>query len=521
MTARTHRLLVALGCVALLCTLFVGWSASAEEQAAPAPAEAAASAPEGSTAPPAEDASKENGGKWLSGRFEAGADASWSADDSDLDLDQTLRLDVTPPNNDRIRLRSLLWLQEDLDGDESKSSALRDVNDAYDSDLRARLIDLHLEIDDLWGDSDLWIGRQRINESAAFNRIDGLYFKKRLGTWDWYVFAGARAELYLDSHHDFVGGGGASWTPLQGTRLALDTYYGEQGRSEEITLWWNSKLLDLRYPRRVKDNIDDRIAALSVWQDVTENLRLFGRYAWRDGNGDQLTLTASGLCPKLDVSFDLTYRSQLNGMGDNVDDFHGYYRVLGEYSAYDHWRLALHKPLGEKFMISLEAETHEAEGGDWITGNRDYDRLALILAADKLPQGFSGNIGLEWWDVDNGEGRWAVTGEVSKAWDKVTLTLGADYEAYDERYVRYNPWLRPLDQLAVLLIPGYFQTNNPLVIAFDQYAVEEHEDIYSIYTKLRWAFRENQDLDFGVTYEMDDSPDSPYWRVKAGYAVRF
>jgi hypothetical protein len=60
-----------------------------------------------------------------------------------------------------------------------------------------------------------------------------------------------------------------------------------------------------------------------------------------------------------------------------------------------------------------------------------------------------------------------------------------------------------------------------VVWLFDEWAVETHENIYSVYMRGKWTLRENQDLNVGVTYETDDGPDSPYWRIKAQYAIRF
>ena len=71
------------------------------------------------------------------------------------------------------------------------------------------------------------------------------------------------------------------------------------------------------------------------------------------------------------------------------------------------------------------------------------------------------------------------------------------------------------------MLPGAFVGYNPIVLIADQWAVETHEDVHSVYSKLNWAFRDNQDVTLGVTYEEDDGPDSPYWRVRAGYVIRF
>ena len=122
--------------------------------------------------------------------------------------------------------------------------------------------------------------------------------------------------------------------------------------------------------------------------------------------------------------------------------------------------------------------------------------------------------------MHGGEGTWAVTGEVTKHWKKVALTVGADYARYEERVIQYTSVPYALDQLRVF-IPGQYQTYNPLVYLFDTYALELHEDVHSFYCKTKWAFADDQEVTAGVTCEEDDSPESPYWRVKAQYSIHF
>jgi len=75
--------------------------------AAAAPAEPAAEASGNAAAP---DAKK----KWIRGSFDAGLDAAWSDYGSDFDLNQYLRLDVDPPQCDKLHLRGAVWMNENL-----------------------------------------------------------------------------------------------------------------------------------------------------------------------------------------------------------------------------------------------------------------------------------------------------------------------------------------------------------------------------------------------------------------------
>ncbi|MBZ0089091.1 MAG: hypothetical protein K8H90_01805, partial [Thermoanaerobaculia bacterium] len=226
---------------------------------------------------------------WLSGRLRLEADAAWDDRDSDFDLEQTLHLNVTPPDHPGVRFSGALWLREDLDSGEPGSSALRDINDAYGGDIRARLLHLHAEIDDLWGKSTLRVGRQRILDGPAYNRIDGLYFKQYRAKWDWYVFAGARASLYEDSHNDFAYGGGASYRPGSRTRIALDVYRADEHRDAKdvVRRGLVPRLLGLSFPREVVRELDDTSLSASLWQQLTDNLRFFGRYTYNHDAGDE------------------------------------------------------------------------------------------------------------------------------------------------------------------------------------------------------------------------------------------
>lgn len=544
---RPHRIRLALiGLMAGCCAMLMAVSTFAEDQPAPAapadspeakapaaaekpaapeaaaaekPADAAAEKP---AADAAEPAAKSNA-KWIDGSLQIGVDSRWADGNSDVDLDQTLRFNITPPNYPKLHLRGMLWMYEDLAADEPKNSILRDINDGYDSSVRARPMYLYAEIDDLWGKSELRIGRQRIQEGAAFNRIDGLYFKQTDGNLDWYVFGGARASIYRDTHGDAVFGGGVAYRLGNSTRVALDAYYGNEDRKDKYEVYrgfvpW---ILEYSFPRRVKEEIGDDLIALSLWQQITPNLRAFGKFSLHNGESNEFILNLTGFAPGWNVSYDATYRRQLDTIEDRVSDLMGFYRILGPYDAYDSILLAAHKPLTEKLVLSLEAERHNSRGDDEYTANRDYMRYAAILSAEKLAHGIGATVSLARWDADRGEGSWIVTGEVSKTWGKAKLTIGADYQQYKDTYVRYNPEFLWARKIATRLVPGFYPGYMPLVSIFDTGHVMTVEDVHTLYTKLKWAMCASQDLTTQISYEEDDGPESPYWRARVSYEIRF
>lgn len=526
---------VSLG-VLIAVALFLPWAMAQDDSPLPADDTAeTATAPSAAEAekPPATEAESDDEmdadapeaakKDWIRGSFNAGFDGLWSDDNSDVNLDQTLRVELQLPKYENIRFSGALWMHEDLDSDERTNSVLRDINDTYGSDVRARLLHLYAEIDDLWGDSTLRIGRQRIVDGAAYNRMDGLYFKKRMPRWDWYVFGGVRASLYEDNFDDPVLGGGVSFRLCDKTRIAADFYYGEEHRHDwdEVRRGPIVSLFNLDYPRRVKEDLSDRMLALSLWQAITPNVRLFGRFTINDGESDELLLSLFGYVPSWNFSYDLAYKRRMNTAGDRVNDVTAFYRVLGPLREYQTFMVSLHKPLNDRFTLSLEAEIHDSLGENFYSGNRDYQRYAAILDATNLFKGIDASLVLENWNVDEGESAWTVSGEVAKSWREFELAVGVDYERFEEENQLYNPWPRGIRRFADVFVPGIFPGFMPLVLILDEHRVNEREDIYSAYVKGKWKFHENQDLTGRIMFEEDDGPESPYWRVQVNYEIRF
>jgi len=507
----------------------IGASARAADQGGDASSEAGqetlqaprAAAPE-STA--GDEKSEKTPKKWLRGSFETGLDAAWSDRDSDINLDQTLRVKIDPPNHERIHIRASLWLREDLDGDESRTSGLRDVDDAYGSSVRFRPLYMYVDVDDLWGDSTLRLGRQRIQEGTAWNRIDGLYFKQRAAWGDWYVFAGARASLYTDAHRDFAGGGGVSFRPAPATRIALDGYYGtERDRDRDETFFWPlawGSWFSLASPRAVSDDREDHQISLSAWQAVGAHLMLYGRLTEQSGAFHSALLSATGTIPAWNLTYEAAYRAQTDAIGDRLRDLGGFYQTVGRRDKRQDLRLALHRPLTEKWTLSLESEFRRSDAHASGFGNRDYDRYAAILSAEKLRGGIDATVGLAWWRTDRDQGSTAVTAEVAKKWSRLSLALGADFERYEDRIV-YHPLSFWADQFTPGTIFGAYPFVNRLLYLADGVAIDTRENVRSIYGKAKWTVRPDHDVNARVSYETDSEPDSPYWRVQMGYVVRF
>jgi|GEM_PF-904563 len=489
---------------------------SPSEEAA-APEEPAADTSEAEEVPPT---------KWYRGSVSSGFDGIWeNGGGRDIEMDQSLQFQIHPPKNEKLQLRGAIWMIEKLDTPDDRSSALRDLNDTFGERVLARVSHLYLNAEDLWGDSTLRLGRQRILEGAAYNRIDGLYFKKRMHQWDWYVFAGTRATYYSDDFDDPVYGGGISYSPFKRTKFALDAYYGTEKRFISHTRTFHGPLASIIYrlsDSEVSRDVDSVSVALSMWHTVNENLSLFGRFNFYNDQGEEILLSATGYLPGvLDLTYEITYERRFNSVGDRVNDITGYSRLMGTYEAYDNLFVAAYRPITEKLTLSLETELHYTRNSNW--SNRDYKRFAAFLQAESLFSGLNldTKIGVERWTVSEGASSWALVGEVGRRWERFQVSLGADYQKYTDRVTEYNEPLKWIDMARVWLVPGILQGYNPLLLFFDRYTVEMEENIYTFYLKGKWSLQENQDVTAKLTFEEGDGPYTPVWRVQADYTYRF
>ncbi len=509
-----HRFRFGVGCAVALCLCaFMACVYAAD--AAPQAADATATAPDAKPAetPAAEDAGKEApvGSKdWIRGRLTIGVDGAWSGSDSSLRFDQSLDFQVDPPKYPKLHLRGSLWMQEDAISDPSMTSALRDINNASQGDIQFRPLYLYFQADDLLSNSTLRLGRQRVIEGAAYNRIDGVYFKQRLGIWDYYVFGGLRATIYGNSDESWVGGGGFSVRPLHGTKLGVDFYYSE-GDDKSLGLW-----------RGGQSAGHDNLLALSLWQTITPNLTFFGRYAAYDGKNDDLRLNLTGYVPCIDLTYEVAFRSRLGFLSDRVGDLTGLYRVLGGLPKNDNYFVALHEPLGKKLVFSIEGEYQNVRSDPGLAQSpRDYVRFGAVLAADDLFRGFGGNVNVERWDVDGGEGSWTVGGEITKRWKSVRVAVGSDYQRYEDRIIVYSGNSKIPSQYDYTFRAESLPFYGRAVAGGNTLAVELHENIRSVYLRGKWKICKDQDLTARLMFEEDDSPESPYWRAVMEYALRF
>lgn len=452
------------------------------------------------------------------GSFSTRLNVETAGGESDWRTDEYLRLEIQPEYAPHLTIRGAVWSWQDLDGHEPETSSLRGLGDTYDAAVQVRPLYLYVQGEDLWGASTLRVGRQRIEQSVSYSLVDGVYFNKRNDKWEWYAFLGTRGTLYEESFQDPSAGAGVAVRPTSYTRIALDTFYTAEGR-DRVRRPFYADWFSLRYPVAIPDDVDTRQLALSLRQRIGEQHQFYARYVINAGESDEIRAALTGTFGKRRVAYDLSYVQRLNTVTDRGSDAGSFYRVLGALDRYRDVSAAVHVPFGEHFALSVEGQLHDASGDDY---NRDYGRYGLYLSAAKLwRESLDFRAGVSRWDVENGEGTWALTGEATKHWAKAAFTLGTDYAVYQDRIEVYNANPYRLSRAVVAFFPGLFPGFYPLARLTDVRTVETEEDIYSIYGKFAYELNKQQSLWLKATYQIDDGPDSPYWRAQAEYTIRF
>lgn len=500
--------------------------ASPEATAEPAPEPEPA--PEGAVAPaepvtPAEDAPETPKHDWVHGGFETGFDAAWDDSGSDLELYQILRLRVTPPGTPKLQIHSTTWLTEDLDGDEARYSTLYSVDDTYGGAVRARVLDLYLQADDVLGGAQLRVGRQRILDGPLYNRIDGLRLRWDKPRWDAYFYAGSRASLYEDPFRDFVVGAGAGYRFLTDTRVGLDMFYGEEDRNSDeiVRRGWYGSLLGLRYPRTVETRVEDKTLGLTLHHRFNENHWLDAQFLLHDDGANEYSMDLTGLIARWDLTYLLNYRFQFDRVTDRVNNLTGYYRILGDLAQYHHVHAGVQRPINKVLTLGLEGDVHVASDEGYYNANRDYFRLATVLSAKDIGKGVGFNVALEHWNASGNDGSWTVTGELNRKWKAFDWGFGVNYEQYRYEYVDYDPWPKWLKTGAVLALPGLYPSFSPLVALNDTNKVVAREEIQTVYTRFAWKIDERQQLSSRLSFEKDDGPYAPYWQLRVSYEIEF
>ena len=462
--------------------------------------------------------------KWYRGSLDLSLDFWASEHHTDIMMDQVLRLEITPPKNDRLVIRGALWSTEDLDGHESTTSSLRGLKDAYGAAVQVKVLHLYAEFSDIFDGADLRIGRQYITQSPVYPRIDGLYLRQRQEYWDWYVFGGARASIYRDAHKDLSTGGGIGAWATRKTRLSLDWFYGRDDRrqSETVSRGPLAGLLDWVYPREIDGTVDSFLLAFTVDHQLGPRHRLRGRFTMHDGASDELLLSAAGFLGAREAVYDITYRRRFDAIEDRANDATGYYRLLGTQDEFDDISASFHIPLAEHHELSLDAQYHNSHGQSGFEPyDQDFWRLGATWVTREIWPGIETTATVERWDADLDEGSWLGALTVAKQWERTRATFGASYETYRYRVYEYDTRYQLARQLANLLIPGVYTGYQPLVSYLDTSRVHVTDDVISAFAEVEHQLSPRQRLFLRLNYEHFDDLDGPIFHAEVRYMLQF
>ena len=420
---------------------------------------------------------------WVSGELELGLYAGRAEHDSDVEIDQFLRLNVDPPAYERLHVRSTLWFSEDLDGDESPSSPFRGLNDTSDAWVTTRVLSLYLEAESQEDDGRVRVGRQRIRDGVAYNRIDGLYLSTNQGTSRYYGFLGARASVYENSHDDVSAGVGGSWLVLPNTCASLDVFYGDDERR--------------RFGAVNDDSLQSTLTSLSIQHLLATQHHLFGRATWHESDLDEFRISAQGVVSDDDLFYTLSYRKRLSTLAERPADFPQFYYVVGELNGYEDVQSIVGVPVTERVEVGLEVQVHNADDSAVSTANRDYTRFGFSVDVREVATHYDVHVILELWDAAQGESEKTISGEVSRDWENTRVAIGVDYDRFQDRIIQYDP------------------------INQDDFIIESRDDIYALYLKVKYELTETQSVQVRASVEEDDTEDSPIFRLRAHYTVEF
>ena len=421
--------------------------------------------------------------EWVSGDLELGLYAGYAEHDRDVEIDQFLRLNLDPPEHERLHVRSTLWFSEDLDGDESPSSPFRGLNDTSDTWVTTRVLSLYMEFDGEQDNARVRVGRQRIRDGVAYNRIDGLYLSTQHGDNRYYGFMGTRASVYENSHEDISTGVGGSLLLGQDMRASLDVFYGDDERR--------------RFGVTDDDDLQSTLTSLSLNHRWAEQHHLFGRATWHESDLDEFRLTAQGVVDEDELFYTLSFRKRVSTLAERPADFPQFYYVVGELNGYEDVHGVIGVPITDRVELGFEAQLHDAEDSALSTANRDYTRYGFSVDVQDVMTHYDVHVILEFWDAAQGESEKTISGEVSRKWDDTRVSVGVDYNRFQDRIIQYDP----LDQ--------------------DDFFIETREDFYTAYVKIKHQLNESQMVQVRASLEEDDTDDAPIWRLRVVYSLEF
>jgi hypothetical protein len=326
-------------------------------------------------------------------------------------------------------------------------------------------------------------GRQYVDIADSLH-IDGaqlmVYEDAKLGG---RVFGGQPVSFYSSVSGDWAGGASLVGRPWEGneTRLTYVRYHDDSENAD-----------DERYGLDMRQQWQDdwRFRGLgSVLNDRFETAGLDLFYAPTDTDFD------GSLC--------LRRWGGVNGESRAYSPLH---RVLGDLKPYTYVTARLSKGLLPWLFLSPGFAARLVSDADADARNRDYERYDLTLSAEPN-RTWNISVAGEYWNVDQGDSFFGVSGEVRyrhrKVWE---VSAGTGYVHYE--YAQYSDFTGTIDA-------------GDVRVTSDGTRIESSPDSYSYFLRGKWNVTQAVSVQARVDLEDDSEVPDVAFRGQTALVIRF
>jgi hypothetical protein len=402
-----------------------------------------------------------------SGTLRASYDYRGMGSDADQDAYAYWHLRGRDMANQHIDIYTSGKLQSDVDGSGSSYSddpfiSLEDTSRQDD----VRLLQLYVDWHDVKKTMALRAGRQYV-DVADYIQMDGvqamLFEKQAIGG---RVFMGKPVSYYSSTSGDTFGGISLTGKPWEGNRSRA-TYARYEDDSESAN--------DDHYFFDVRQQLSEQFRARGYLSVMNEDVRMGGADLFFMSYEEKVFDAAFGIRRWGDYDADTrVYSPLVQALGDQEPYTTGYGRLTTQ--------------VLPRFFLSPGVYLREPDDSDET--NRRYERYDLSLIFEPMDS-LSASIALEYWDVEDDDRFYGVSGDVRyrhhKLWE---VSAGAAY--LDYTYSQFSDFSLTAD-------------GGSTIVGEDGTRTEVSPDVFTYFLRGKWNVTDNFAL--RVSGELEDDSD--------------